>query len=102
MIASGTIIIDGQTYRKGDVIHDLGGWDCIDTDGSKRYYWGKSSEVDKLPHYVASGSTALLFRKAETSYSLAKTMNRCGLVLIRVVLEKILCLKRTRQSSSIC
>lgn len=41
MIASGTIIIDGQTYRKGDVIHDLGGWDCIDTDGSKRYYWGK-------------------------------------------------------------
>lgn len=28
MIASGTIIIDGQTYRKGDVIHDLGGWDC--------------------------------------------------------------------------
>lgn len=24
MIASGTIIIDGQTYRKGDVIHDLG------------------------------------------------------------------------------
>lgn len=31
MIASGTIIIDGQTYRKGDVIHDLGGWDCIDT-----------------------------------------------------------------------
>ena len=55
MIASGTIIIDGQTYRKGDVIHDLGGWDCIDTDGSKRYYWGKSSEVDKLPHYVASG-----------------------------------------------
>ena len=59
MIASGTIIIDGQTYRKGDVIHDLGGWDCIDTDGSKRYYWGKSSEVDKLPHYVASDSTAL-------------------------------------------
>lgn len=59
MIASGTIIIDGQTYRKGDVIHDLGSWDCIDTDGSKRYYWGKSSEVDKLPHYVASGSTAL-------------------------------------------
>lgn len=45
MIASGTIIIDGQTYRKGDIIHDLGGWDCIDTDGSKRYYWGKSSEV---------------------------------------------------------
>lgn len=40
MIASGTIIIDGQTYHKGDVIHDLGGWDCIDTDGSKRYYWG--------------------------------------------------------------
>lgn len=40
MIASGTIIIDGQTYRKGDIIHDLGGWDCIDTDGSKRYYWG--------------------------------------------------------------
>lgn len=38
MIASETIIIDGQTYRKGDVIHDLGGWDCIDTDGSKRYY----------------------------------------------------------------
>ena len=34
MIASGTIIIDGQTYRKGDIIHDLGGWDCIDTDGS--------------------------------------------------------------------
>lgn len=59
MIASGTIIIDGQTYRKGDIIHDLGGWDCIDIDGSKRYYWGKSSEVDKLPQYVASGSTAL-------------------------------------------
>lgn len=65
MIASGTIIIDGQTYRKGDVIHDLGGWDCIDTDGSKRYYWGKSSEVDKLPHYVASGSTALCVDNGE-------------------------------------
>lgn len=51
MIASGTIIIDGQTYRKGDIIHDLGGWDCVDTDGSKRYYWGKSSEVDKLPQW---------------------------------------------------
>lgn len=24
MIASGTIIIDGQTYRKGDIIHDYG------------------------------------------------------------------------------
>lgn len=67
MIASGTIIIDGQTYRKGDVIHDLGGWDCIDTDGSKRYYWGKSSEVDKLPHYVASGSTALCVDTGENN-----------------------------------
>lgn len=52
MIASGTIIIDGQTYRKGDIIHDLGGWDCIDTDGSKRYYWGKSSEVDNTQSIV--------------------------------------------------
>lgn len=41
MIASGTIIIDGQTYLKGDVIHDLGGWDCIDTDGSKRILLGE-------------------------------------------------------------
>ena len=62
MIASGTIIIDGQTYHKGDVIHDLGGWDCIDTDGSKRYYWGKSSEVDKLPHYVAKWFNGVMCR----------------------------------------
>lgn len=38
MIASGTIIIDGQTYRKGDVIHDLGGWDCIDTGELYGFY----------------------------------------------------------------
>lgn len=44
MIASGTIIIDGQTYRKGDVIHDLGGWDCLSTRQIKaQTYRGKNN-----------------------------------------------------------
>lgn len=60
MIADHDILFDGQLYESGQEIWDLGSLICTDVDGGKRHYQGLSSDVSKLPHYVASGSTCFM------------------------------------------
>lgn len=52
-------ISDGQTYKPGEEPWDLGSFVCVESSGNIRKYEGLSKDApDKLPHYVASGSTA--------------------------------------------
>lgn len=59
MKAEGNIVYDGQEYKEGEEIWDLGSFVCVAVDGRKRKYEGLAKDVDKLPHYVGSGSSAL-------------------------------------------
>lgn len=56
-----TVVVDGQIYYPGDTIPDLGSLVCVEAVGNKRDYEGLLTDVSKLPHYVESGSSALLF-----------------------------------------
>lgn len=58
---STVIIVDGQQYSDGETPHDLGSFVCTGTaeNDKIRYYEGLSKDVDKLPHYVETGSSAL-------------------------------------------
>lgn len=56
-----TVVVDGQIYYPGDTIPDLGSIVCVEAVGNKRDYEGLLSDVSKLPHYVDSGSSALLY-----------------------------------------
>ena len=60
-VADKTMVVDGQTYYPGDTIPDLGSLVCVEAVGNKRDYEGLLTDVSKLPHYVESGSSALLF-----------------------------------------
>ena len=58
------IMIDGQYYNSADEAPDLGSLTAVDVDkdNSKiRIYEGLLSDLSKLPHYVETGSTALLY-----------------------------------------
>ena len=46
-----TIVVDGQIYKEGETVHDLGSFECVGTDGNKRFYSGLSADVNKLPKY---------------------------------------------------
>lgn len=59
MKATENIKIDGVLYEVGEEIWDLGSLECTNANGMKRDYQGFSKDLDKLPHYVDSGSTAL-------------------------------------------
>lgn len=59
--ADKTTVIDGQTYKPGDDLPDLGSLVCVSSDGNMRDYEGLLSDASKLPHYVESGSSALLY-----------------------------------------
>lgn len=59
MIAESKIVVDGQTYEKGEEIWDLGSFVATSATGNMRSYEGLSADVSKLPHYVDSGSSAL-------------------------------------------
>lgn len=59
MKAETNTVIDGQYYKQGDEIWDLGSFEATDADGNKRSYEGLSVDVAKLPHYVETGSSAL-------------------------------------------
>lgn len=59
MIAQTAVIVDGQFYKKGDEIWDLGSFQCVSSEGNIRHYEGLSSDFAKLPHYVNTGSSAL-------------------------------------------
>ena len=50
---------DGVFYKKGEELPDLGSWECVECNGMKRDYEGLSKDLDKLPHYVDTGSSAL-------------------------------------------
>lgn len=58
-------IYDGQIYRSGEEIPDLGSWECISSGAGKRTYWGLSEDVEKLPTYCPSGSKALCLDTGE-------------------------------------
>ena len=60
-VADKTMVVDGQTYYPGDTLPDLGSLVCIDANGNIRDYEGLLTDVSKLPHYVESGSSALLY-----------------------------------------
>lgn len=60
MIATSSIMVDGQWYKAGDEVWDLGSFKSSDPPSQKqRSYYGLSKDVSKLPHYVKSGSSAL-------------------------------------------
>ena len=60
MVATTRVCKDGHWYEPGEEIWDLGHWDCADDASvAQRTYFGLSSETDKLPHYVDSGSSAM-------------------------------------------
>lgn len=60
-VAENVTIIDGQTYNPGDTLPDFGSIVCISSEGNKRNYEGLLSDASKLPTYVDSGSSALLY-----------------------------------------
>lgn len=62
MTADETVIIDGQTYQKGDEIWDLGSLQCTEANGTQRSYQGFLKDKSKLPKYddLATGSSAVL------------------------------------------
>lgn len=60
-VADKTMVVDGQTYYPGDTIPDLGSLVCVDANGNIRDYEGLLTDVSKLPHYVETGSSALLY-----------------------------------------
>lgn len=60
--AVGTMIVDGQTYKDGEEIWDLGSLQCVEVNGNKRDYQGFINDKDKLPKYknLGTGSSATL------------------------------------------
>ena len=50
-------IVDGQTYREGETPWDLCSFECVGTDGNKRFYSGLSVDApQKLPRYANLGT----------------------------------------------
>lgn len=60
MKAETNIVIDGQFYKQGDEIWDLGSFVATSVSGQIRNYEGLSSDVSKLPKYddLQTGSSA--------------------------------------------
>lgn len=57
MIADKTMVVDGQTYQPGEEIWNLGSFECVGTDGNKRFYSGLSVDApQKLPRYANLGT----------------------------------------------
>lgn len=61
-VATANVVIDGQKYKKGDTIHDLGNLVCVEVRGNKREYQGYTEDKLKLPKYddLGDGSSATL------------------------------------------
>lgn len=60
MKAKTNVVIDGQFYKQGDEIWDLGSFVATSVSGQIRNYEGLSSDVSKLPKYddLGTGSSA--------------------------------------------
>ena len=51
-IATKKTLYDGQWYEPGEDIWDLGSFECVGTEGHKRFYSGLSADAPtKLPKY---------------------------------------------------
>lgn len=75
MVADKGIEQDGQFYAKGSEIWELGSWVATEVLGSTRHYKGLSVDVQKLPHYVGTGSTAECIDTGDM-YKFEKTTDR--------------------------
>lgn len=53
-----TVIKDGITYKPGEEVPDFGSIVCTSSQGMIRNYELLSADVDKLPLYVKTGSSA--------------------------------------------
>lgn len=60
MKAETNVVIDGQFYKQGDEIWDLGSFVATSVSGQIRNYEGLSSDVSKFPKYddLQTGSSA--------------------------------------------
>lgn len=60
MIADGNVTYDGQFYKKGEEIWELGSFVATSIEGNIRNYEGLSKDINKLPKYdnLMTGSTA--------------------------------------------
>lgn len=54
-----TVKRDGQFYKPGQEVPDMGTLVCTSAQGNIRSYEGLVKDVDKLPTYVATGSSFL-------------------------------------------
>lgn len=66
---------DGQYYRSGENVPDMGSIVCVSTNGNVRNYEGLLKDVDKLPHYVGTGSSFMATDTAEI-YKYEKTTDK--------------------------
>ena len=76
MKADRNIVYDGQNYKEGEEIWDLGSFDCQEVEGSKRHYFGLSADAPmKLPKYdnLGTGSTAMCLDNGDYYIYLAST-----------------------------
>lgn len=62
MVADRNMTVDGQYYKKGEEIWDLGSLQCVEVRGTQRDYQGFLSDKSKLPKYddLGTGSSATL------------------------------------------
>ncbi len=58
MILENVTIADGQKYKPDEEIWDLGSFVATSGIHKKRNYEGLSKDIEKLPHYVDTGSSA--------------------------------------------
>lgn len=72
MIAKNTVKQDDILYHAGEEIPDLGSWVATSVSGEVRNYEGLSKDINKLPHYCATGSGALCLDTGEY-YKFEKT-----------------------------
>ena len=61
MITNKTIIQDGQVYKPGEEVPDMGSLRAVSVNGNARKYEGLISDESKLPRYVGAGSSATLW-----------------------------------------
>ena len=59
-VATNTVVYDGQVYRSGETIPNLGTLVAVEVDGLIRSYRGMSADESKLPTYVGEGSTCIM------------------------------------------
>lgn len=51
---------DGQKYNAGEEVPDMGSIICVESKGNIRSYNALSSDANKLPKYVETGSSCLM------------------------------------------